>query len=137
MYVKPLSKYCLTLHNIINYPANICWSWRRLQHVFSVTIFCFPRRLEEKLLHWRRLQNVFKTCLEDILKTCLEDLLKTCLEDVLKTCLEEILETNKMFTGDICIWPWPTNKSKSVSNKSISHKSIFHEAKANNRKCIN
>ena len=34
------------------YPANICWSWRRLQ-------------------------DVLKTCLEDVLKTCLEDLLKT------------------------------------------------------------
>ena len=37
---------------------------------------------------------------------------------------------------DICIKPWPTNKSKLVSNKSISYKSIFHESKAN-PKCIN
>ena len=36
----------------------------------------------------------------------------------------------------ICIKPWPTNQSKSVSNKSISHKSLFHESKAN-PKCIN
>ena len=78
-----------------------------LQHVFSVTIFCLPRRLEdvlkvswrhlvrrledvlenEKLLCWTRLQDVLKTCLEDVLKTCLEGVLKTCLEDVLKTSL--------------------------------------------------
>ena len=32
---------------------------------------------------------------------------------------------------DICINPWPTQESKSVSNKSI-----FHESKAN-PKCIN
>ena len=48
-------------------------SWRRLQHVFSVTIFCLPRRLkdvlkrfswcledvleDEKLLRWRRLES--------------------------------------------------------------------------------
>ena len=49
-------------------------SWRCLQHVFSATIFRLPRRLEdiledEKLLRWRRLQDVLKTCLEDILRT--------------------------------------------------------------------
>ena len=62
-------------HDYRNNPANICWSWRRLQdmcwrrlrNVFSVTIFRLPRRLEnvledEKLLRWRRLedkQNVY------------------------------------------------------------------------------
>ena len=53
-------------------------SWRHL-----------ARRLEdvledEKLLRWRRLEDVLKTCLEDVLKTCLEDVLKKCLEDLLK-----------------------------------------------------
>ena len=72
-------------------------SWRRLQHVFSVTILRLPRRLEdvlktfsrplarrledvledEKLLRWRRLEDVLKTCLEDVLKTYLEDVFKT------------------------------------------------------------
>ena len=33
----------------------------------------------------------------------LEDVFKTCLEDISRTYLEDILETNKMFTGDICI----------------------------------
>ena len=54
-------------------PANICWSWRRLQNVLSVTIFRLPRRFEdvlqmrlkdvledEKLLRWRRLEDVLK-----------------------------------------------------------------------------
>ena len=72
-------------------PANICWSWRRLQHVFSVTILRLPRRLEDVLKTC--LEDVLKTCLEDVLKTCLEDVLKTCLEDVLKTCLEDVLKT--------------------------------------------
>ena len=45
-----------------------------------------------------------------------------------------------MFTR-ICINPWPTKESKSlsnksVSNKSVSNKSIFHESKVN-PKCIN
>ena len=45
-------------------------SSRRLQDVFSVTIFRLPRRLEnEKLFRWRHTGDVFKTCLEDILKT--------------------------------------------------------------------
>ena len=89
-------------------PGNICWSsrhlqdmsWRRLQHVFSVTIFRLPRRLEDvlqirledvledkKLLRWRRL----------------EDVLKTCLEDISWRRLQDVSEANKIFTGDICI----------------------------------
>ena len=80
-------------------------SWRCLQHVFRVTIFyvfqdvlkkswrrfqdlsqdvlkTFSIRLQdvledEKLLRWRPLQDVLKTCLEDILKTYLEDVFKT------------------------------------------------------------
>ena len=104
-------------------PANICWSWRRLQHVFSVTILRLPRRLEdvledEKLLRWRRL--------EDVLKTCLEDVLKTCLEDVLKTLWRQA----KYLLG-ISV----SNKSKCVPNKSIFNKSIFDNSKAN-PKCI-
>ena len=63
-------------------------SSRRLQDVFSVTIFRLPRRLQdvfktfcemssrrfqdvledEKLLRWRRVEDVFKTCLEDVFK---------------------------------------------------------------------
>ena len=57
-------------------------SSRRLQNVFSVTIFRLPRRLQGvfgrslqdvledvKLLRWRRVEDFFKTYLEDVLKT--------------------------------------------------------------------
>ena len=63
-------------------------SSRGLEDVFSVTIFCLLRRLQDvlqevfkttsrrlqnvledvKLLRWRSVKDVFKTCLEDILK---------------------------------------------------------------------
>ena len=90
-------------------------SWRRLEHVFSVTIFWLPRRLEdvlqrrrledisqdvledERFLCWRRLQDILKACLEDVLTTCLEDVLKACLEDILKTSWRQKKD------GDICI----------------------------------
>ena len=58
-------------------PANICWSWRRLWQVFSITILHLPSRLEDVL-------EDEKCYAEDVLKTCLEDVLKTCLEDLLK-----------------------------------------------------
>ena len=135
-------------------PANICWSWRRLQNVFSVTIFRLPRRLEDvlqevlktssrrlqdvledvKLLRWRRLEDVLKTCLEDVLKTCLEDVLKTCLEDVLKTYLEDVFKTSRRQTKFLLVIS-VSNKSKCVSNKSMFHKSISGKSKAN-PKCL-
>ena len=41
-------------------------SWRRFQHVFSVTIFRLPRRLQDVLkIFWRRLEDI----LQHILKT--------------------------------------------------------------------
>ena len=97
-------------------PANICWSsrrlqnmsWRRLQHVFSVTILRLPRRLE------------------DVLKTCLEDVLKTYLEDVFKTSPRQ---TKFLLVISV------SNKSKCVSNKSMFHKSISDKSKAN-PKCV-
>ena len=114
------------------------------------------RRLEDVLRYLaKRLKDVLKTssrCLKDVLEDKIsyaENVLQILLEDTsqaaLKTSwktknssrrLEDVLKVNKMFTGDICIWAWPTNKSKSVSNKSISHKSIFHQSKVNT-KCNN
>ena len=90
-------------------PANICWSWRRLQHVFSVTILCLARRLQsvledEKLLHWRRLQDVLNTCLEEVLKT---------------------LWTQTKYIMGISV----SNKPKCVSNKSIFYISMFDNSK--------
>ena len=95
-------------------PANICWSWRRLQdmswrrlqHVFSVTILCLPRRLEDVLKTSWKTKNCYA---EDILKTCLEDVLKTswrCLEDISWRRLEDFKEINKILNGDICILIW-------------------------------
>ena len=117
--MAPQSNFALTspmniqLISTIN-TANICWSsrclqdmsWRRLQHVFSVTILRLPRRLEdvledEKLLRWRRLEDVLKTCLEDVLKTCLEDACKTSWRQT--KCFLKLSVSNK---------------SKCVSNKS-------------------
>ena len=117
-----------------SFPANICWSSRRLQHmssrnlqqVFSVTISRLPKRLEDVLE--RRLEDVFEDVLktswrslEDVLKKswrrlgrrkivalkiCLEEVLKTCLEDMSWGRLEDILEKNKILTGNICIPIW-------------------------------
>ena len=129
-------------------------SWRRLQHVFSVTILCLPRRLgdvlktfsrplarslqdvleDEKLFCWRSLHDVLKTCLEDMLKTCLEDVLKTCREDVLKTYLEDVFKTSRRQTKFLLVIS-VSNKSKCVSNKSMFHKSISDRSKAN-PKCV-
>ena len=113
---------------------NICWSWRRLQrnnfsssktssrHLARCLQHVFARRLEdvledEKLWHWRRIEDVLKTCLEDLLRKCLEDFLKTCLEDVLKTCLEDVCKTSWRQTK--CFLKLSvSNKSKCVSNKS-------------------
>ena len=52
--------------------------WRRLQHVFSVTILRLPRRLGRRKIvtlktSWRRLEDM---SWRHVLKTCLEDLLK-------------------------------------------------------------
>ena len=93
-------------------------SCRSFQNVFSVTILHLPSRLQnvfedKKLLYWRRLQDILKTCLEDVLKTCLKDVLKT------------LWRQTKSLLGISA-----SNKSKCVSNKSIFRKSISHNSKA-------
>ena len=123
--------HCRSLPNCFSKRSGVTqqdMSWRRLQHVFSVTIVRLPRRLEyvlktcledvledQKLLRWRRLEDVLKTCIEDVLKVCLEDVLKTCLEDVLKTLWRQ----TKFLLGIFV-----SNKSKCVSSKSVFHGSI-------------
>ena len=82
-------------------PANICWSLRRLE-------------------------NLFKRCLEDIFSTS-SKVLKTCLEEVFKTSWRQA----KCLLG-ISV----SNKSKFESNKSIFSKSISGKSQAN-PKCIN
>ena len=66
-------------------------SSRRLQDVFSVTLFVF--------------QDVFLKCLQDVFKTSprrlarrLQDVFKTCLQDVLQLCLQDVLEDKKNVT---------------------------------------
>ena len=99
--------------------------WRRLQHVFNVTILCLPRRLEEKLkMKNCYTEDVFKTSC--VLKTCLEDVLKTWLEDVLKTSWRQII-----YLLGISVF----NKSKCVSNKSIFYKPLFDNYETN-PKCV-
>ena len=112
------------------YQANICWSSRRLQHVFSVTILRLPRRLEDVLKTFsrpltRRLQDV----LED------EKLLGwRRLQDVLKTYLEDVFKTSRRQTKFLLVIS-VSNKSKCVSNKSMFHKSISDKSKVN-PKCV-
>ena len=74
-------------------------SWRRLQHVFSVTILRLPRRLAKTF--WRRLEDVLKTCLEDLLK---------------------ILWRQTKYLLGISVYLSQENKSKCVSNKSVFQK---------------
>ena len=71
---------------IENYPANICWSSRRLQHVFKTCLEFFV------------FQDVFKTswrCLEDVLQIHLEDVLKTSWRHLARR-LEDVLEDKKL-----------------------------------------
>ena len=90
----------------------------------------FTSSEDEKLLHWRRLQDALNICLEDLLKTYLEDVRKTCVEDVLKTCLGDVLKTLWRQTKNL-LGTAVSNKSKCISNKSIFYKSIFDNSKAN------
>ena len=102
-------------------PTNICWSWRRLQdvfpqemswsclqHVFSVTIARLPRRLEDILKTscktcWRRLGRRKIVTLKTSSRR-LEDMSLGRLEDMSWRRFEDVMETNKILTGDICIW---------------------------------
>ena len=141
-------------------------SWRRLQHVFSVTIFCFPRRLQDvleskKLLRWRHLQNmswrhVMKTSSTRLRrnnftssKTSSRRLgkqkivtLKTSSKHVLKTCLEDVLRT---YLEDVFRTSWRQRKcllviSVSYKSKCVSNKSMFHKPLSDrskaNSKCV-
>ena len=76
-------------------------------------------------------------CLQDVLKTSwkrkncyAKDVLKTSWRHVLKTSWRRLVDKQNVY-WNICIKPWPTNKSKSVFNNSFSHKSLFHQSKAN------
>ena len=96
-------------------------SWRCLQHVFSATIFRLPRRLEdiledEKLLRWRRLEDVLKTSWRHVLKTSSTRLQRNNftssktfwrrLEDVLQRRFEDVLKTKNCYAEDVFKTSW-------------------------------
>ena len=90
-------RYCDNFKLAMN-PANICWSWRRLQHVFSVTILRLPRRPGDVVkTSWRRLEDVLKTFLHDVSKISwkrLEDVLKTYGQDQFIGLDQDVLKTS-------------------------------------------
>ena len=101
-------------------------SWRRLQHVFSVTIFRLSRRLEDVLRRrledvfktsrktsWRHLQDAFKTSwktkncyAEDVFKMSWRHVLKTSWRHVLKTSWRHILKTSSRRLGGKQNFSW-------------------------------
>ena len=108
-------------------------SWRCLQHVFRVTIFYVFQDVLKK--SWRRFQDLsqdvlktFSIRLQDVLEDekllrwrPLQDVLKTCLEDLLKTYLEDVFKKSRRQTKFLLVIS-VSNKSKCVSNKSLFHK---------------
>ena len=78
-------------------PANICWSWRRLQRNNSTSSVTSWRRLA--MTFWRRLEGVLKTSwktknyyAEDVLKTSWRHVLKTSWRHVLKKSWRHVLK---------------------------------------------
>ena len=126
-YVLVFHKTLLPVNGKSYFPAHICWSWRRLQHVFSVTYLRLPRRLQGVLgrrkivtrktswrrlgkrkivtrkTSWRHLEDMSWRRLEDMYWRRLEDMSSRCFENVSWRRLEDIMERNKILTGDICI----------------------------------
>ena len=113
-------------------------SWRRLQHVFSVTIFCLPWLLQEVFkTPWRRLGRCLEDISQDVLNTSwktkncyAEDVFKTSFRHVFKTSWRHVLKTSWRQTNCLLGISVP-KKSKYISNKSIFSKSISDESKAN------
>ena len=84
-------------------------SWRRIQDVFRVTIFCLPGRLKTSWrclvnTSWRRLEDIWQDVLkkswikncyaEDVLKTFSRHVLKTSWRHLLKTSWRHVLKTS-------------------------------------------
>ena len=74
---------------------NICWSCRRLQHVFIITIFRLPKCLEDVWktfckTFWRRLEDVLEG--EKLLRW--RRVLKTSWRNVLKMSWRHVLKTS-------------------------------------------
>ena len=145
-YVLVFHKTLLPVNGKSYFPAHICWSWRRLQHVFSVTYLRLPRRLQGVLgrrkivtrkTSWRRLGKrkivTRKTSwrhLEDMSWRRLEDMSWRCLEDLLK-----ILWRQTKYLLGISVY-----LSRDLTNLNVYLTSLYFTISDNskaNPKCIN
>ena len=72
------------------YPANICWSWRRLEDIFNTSSTHLQHNnFTSSKMSWRRLEDI----LQDVLKTSWK--MKICYaEGVLKTSWRHVLNTS-------------------------------------------
>ena len=77
-------------------------SSRRLEDVFSVTLFVFQDVFKTNLQYvsLKRLQDVFKTFSRRLPRR-LQDVFKTCLQDVLQLYLQNVLKDKKCYTEDV------------------------------------
>ena len=90
---------------------------RRLEDVFNLTIFHLSKRLEDVL---KSSGEIFSGRLQDVLED--NKLLRwRRVEDICKSCLEDVLKTNKCFLGRSMLF-WSLNFkwwSKTKSRKAI------------------
>ena len=75
-------------------------SWRRLQNVFSVTIFRFPKRLEDVLKTSWKTKNCYA---EDVLKTSWRHVLKTSWRHVFKTSSRRLGDKQNVYQEYLCL----------------------------------
>ena len=118
-YYNTLSKHLLVFKTSWKRLQDM--SWRRLQHVFSVTVLRYSLEdvlEDEKLLRSRRLQDVLKTLSWRRLEGISWDVFKT-----------SWMQTKCLLVISV------SNKSKCVSNKSMFHKTLSDKSKAN-PKCV-
>ena len=105
---RTLARLCIGLWIMVNYvspnlkkntnPANISCFPRRLQDVFSISLFVFQDLLKTTP---RRLQDIFAIRVPKTSSRRLQDVFKTCLQDVLQLCLQDVLEDKKCYTEDV------------------------------------
>ena len=118
------AKKCWKQQSKRAFPASICWSWRRLQQVFSIRMLRLPRRLEDVLkisckTSWRCLVRqkivTLKTSWRYVLKTSSTHLqrnnlsLPRRLEDVLKLSWRRLAKTIWRHLGRRKIITWRTS----------------------------
>ena len=107
---SPTFLHILLLMKLVrDFPANISWSWRRLEDVFNtssaLTILRLLRRLAKTF--WRRLKDVLRTSSRRLgrreivtLKTSWRHILKTSWRHVLKTSWRHVLKTSWRHYGE-------------------------------------